>query len=184
MAAAGSVAMTADGSSDSWENNKTNQIRLGNEFLKHLSTTDSALSAKWGEDWASVREEAACSCEIYEHLATFLCFTYKKNGDKHLAISSVRTVWGGLIHQASLRFKASTCPETKVRPLLWRARLLRVRARLCPAAISSARARAHPKMTHSAACSIAGLLRMLACGQLAAAQVVQRHEAEDGAAGV
>ena len=184
MAAAGSVAMTADGSSDSWENNKTNQIRLGNEFLKHLSTTDSALSAKWGEDWASVREEAACSCEIYEHFATFICFTYKKNGDKPLAINSVRAVWGGVIHQASSRFKASTCPETKVRPLLWRARLLRVRARLCPAAISSARARAHPKMTHSAACSIAGLLRMLACGQLAAAQVVQRHEAEDGAAGV
>jgi hypothetical protein len=142
MAAAGSVAMTADGSSDSWENNKTNQIRLGNEFLKHISTTDSALSAKWGEDWVSVREEAACSCEIYEHFATFLCFTYKKNGDKHLAISSVRAVWGGVIHQASSRFKASTCPETKVRPLLWRARLLRVRARLCPAAISSARARA------------------------------------------
>jgi len=124
MAAAGSVVMSADGSSDSWENNKTNQVRLANEFLKHISTIVSCLSAKWGEDWVSVREEAACSCEIYEHFATFLCFTYKKNGDKHLAISSIRAVWGGVIHLASQRFKASTCPETKVRPLLWRARLL------------------------------------------------------------
>jgi hypothetical protein len=35
MAAEGSVVMSADGSSDSWENNKTNQVRLANEFLKH-----------------------------------------------------------------------------------------------------------------------------------------------------
>jgi hypothetical protein len=46
MAAVGSVAMSADGSSDSWENNKTNQVRLANEFLKHISTTDSALSQR------------------------------------------------------------------------------------------------------------------------------------------
>ena len=101
----------------------------------------------------SVREEAACSCEIYEHFATFLCFTYKKNGDKHLAISSIRAVWGGVIHLASQRFKASTCPETKVRPLLWRARLLLLlRARLCPAVISSARARVrHGPVRHALA---------------------------------
>ena len=91
----------------------------------------------------SVREEAACSCEIYEHFATFLCFTYKKNGDKHLAISSIRAVWGGVIHLASQRFKASTCPETKVRPLLWRARLLLLLLlRACALLLSPPRARA------------------------------------------
>jgi hypothetical protein len=154
MAAAGSVAMTADGSSDSWENNKANQVRLGNEFLKHISTTDSALSAKWGQDWVSVSEEAACSCEIYEHFATFLCFTYKKTGDKWLAIGSIRAVWGGVIQQAYQRFKASTCPETKVRPLLWRARLLllRARARLLCCNLLRARARGrHDSLRHALA---------------------------------
>ena len=43
----GSVEMTADGSSESWESNKGNQTRLGNEFLKHIANTDSALSSKW-----------------------------------------------------------------------------------------------------------------------------------------
>jgi hypothetical protein len=122
------------------------------------------LSAKWGEDWVSVREEAACSCEIYEHFATFLFFTYKKNGDKHLAISSIRAVWGGVIHLASQRFKASTCPETKVRPLLWRARLLLLLLRALVPCCDLLRARARAAWPSAAcSCSIAGLLQMLAC---------------------
>jgi len=35
---------SADGSSESWESNKGNQTRLGNEFLKHIANTDSATA--------------------------------------------------------------------------------------------------------------------------------------------
>lgn len=110
----GSVAMTADGSSESWENNKGNQTRLGNEFLKHISNTDSALSHKWGTDWATAPEQYAAHTEIYEHGASFLVYTYKKSSGKPLELGGVKTVWGGWIHQAWQRFRASERHETKV----------------------------------------------------------------------
>ena len=109
-----SKEMTADGTSDSWENNKANQVRLGNAFLKHISITDSALAKKWGADWGTVPEEHACSQEIYGHFATFLTQVYKKASDKHMELGGVITAWGGVVYQASQRFKASTRPETKV----------------------------------------------------------------------
>ena len=87
-----SVEMTAGGASDSWENNKSNQVRLGNAFLKHLTKTDSALSAKWGAEWNSVAEEQACSQELYGHFANFLVQVYKKANEKHLELGGVITV--------------------------------------------------------------------------------------------
>lgn len=125
MAAATSSAMslTAEGASDSWENNKSNQVRLGNEFLKHISTTDSALGKKWGTDWARVPEQHRCSTEIYEHIAYFFVHVYKKSTGKPLELGGVITAWGGLISQASQEFKQSTRQETKVcSALAWRAR--------------------------------------------------------------
>jgi hypothetical protein len=115
-ATSGSVEMTAEGASESWENNKSNQTRLGNEFLKHIGITDSALSSKWGTDWSSVPEEHAAGQEIYGHGATLLCFTYKKSTGKLLELGGVKTVWGGWIFNASQRFKSSTRQETKVHP--------------------------------------------------------------------
>ena len=114
-AKSGSVEMTADGSSESWENNKGNQVHLGNEFLKHISLTDSALCSKWGTDWSSVPEEFAASQELYGHGASFLVFTYKKLTGKSLELGGVKTVWAGWIYQAAQRFKNSTRQETKVR---------------------------------------------------------------------
>ena len=48
--ASASVEMTAEGSSESWTNNQSNQIRLGNKFLEWIAVTDSALAGKWGAD--------------------------------------------------------------------------------------------------------------------------------------
>ena len=114
VAAGASIEMTADGGSASWENNKNNQTRLANEFLKHISITDSALCKKWGSDWATVAEEHRCGKEVYGHLANWLTHVYKKTSGKHLELGGVITVWGGLIYQSFQAFKTSMRPETKV----------------------------------------------------------------------
>jgi hypothetical protein len=116
--ASSSVAMTAEGSSDSWEANKGNQVRLGNEFLLHISKTDSGLSTLWGQDWSAVPEDHAAHPDIYGHGATFLVYTYKKSTGKSLELGGVKTVWGGWVYQASQRLKNSTRQETKVQPAL------------------------------------------------------------------
>lgn len=110
----GSVEMGAAGASDSWTNNQSNQVRLGNEFLKWISITDSALNSKWGLEWTKIPEQHAAGRELYGHFATFLCRTYKKKDGKHLETGGAVAVWGGIIYQASQRFKHSTRPETKV----------------------------------------------------------------------
>ena len=113
-AAGGSVEMGAVGASTSWESNQSNQVRLGNELLKWIAGTDSVLSAKWGSDWNAIPEEWAAGRELYGHFATFLCRTYKKQDGKHLETSGAVAVWGGVVYQASQRFKHSTRLETKV----------------------------------------------------------------------
>ena len=55
-----SVEMQPDGDSVSWENNKGNQTRLGNEFLKYISRTDSsfrdvAVANVHEEQWQKAR---------------------------------------------------------------------------------------------------------------------------------
>ena len=113
-ASSGAGSLTHEGASESWENNKSNQIRLGNEFLKHISTTDSALSKKWGADWTSVPEEHRCGTKLFEHVAYFFVHVYTKSSGKPLELGGALAAWGGLIHQASQEFKRSTRQETKV----------------------------------------------------------------------
>ena len=114
MASSASVAMTADGASVSWENNKDNQNKLANLFLAHISITDSALSTKWGLDWATVPEEHAAHIDIYGHGANFLVYTYKKSTGKPLELGGVIVVFNGWLYQTQQRLKGSARQATKV----------------------------------------------------------------------
>ena len=73
-AAARAPTLTAEGNSDSWESSKANQFRIANKFLEAVS--DDALKDKWGLDWEKLPEEHACSPEIYQALASYLCQEY------------------------------------------------------------------------------------------------------------
>ena len=74
MASSSSVAMTSDAALPS-AGRTTRTTRTGargriGEFLLHISKTDSALSTKWGQDWAAVPEEHAAGIDLYGHGAT------------------------------------------------------------------------------------------------------------------
>ena len=73
-AAARAPTLTAEGNSDSWESSKANQFRIANKFLEAVS--DEVLKDKWGLDWEKLPEEHACSPEIYQALASYLCQEY------------------------------------------------------------------------------------------------------------
>ena len=69
-AAARASPLTAQGTSDSWETSKVNQLRIANKFLESVS--DQALKDKWGLDWEKVPEEYVRSPESYQALASYL----------------------------------------------------------------------------------------------------------------
>ena len=69
-------AMEAEGASIRHVQNKSNQLRIGNLFLKHVQSADKELSAAWGLEFMKVPEKHAASKEIYAHLATFVTHTY------------------------------------------------------------------------------------------------------------
>ena len=118
-AAARTTPLTAEGNSDSWENSKANQVRIANKFLNAVS--DKALKGKWGLDWDKVPEECACSPEIYQSLASYLCQEYTiegthKNSGQKLGAKTAIGVWSALINRSKDRFKAPTTgPEALVR---------------------------------------------------------------------
>jgi len=117
-AAARAPTLTAEGNSDSWESSKANQFRIANKFLEAVS--DDALKDKWGLDWEKLPEEHACSPEIYQALAGYLCQEYiiegaHKNSGQKLGPKTALGVWSALINRSKDRFKAPTTgPEALV----------------------------------------------------------------------
>ena len=85
MAAVAPVAavdrLTSDGASDSWLNNKANQLRLGDVFLQHISRSDASLAAKWATSWAAIPEQYAASRNLYEIFAHWLTRVYVKRDE-------------------------------------------------------------------------------------------------------
>ena len=120
-AAARAPTLTAEGNSDSWESsNEANQFRIANKFLEAEAVSDEALKDKWGLDWEKVPEEHACSPEIYQALASYLCQEYiiegaHKNSGQKLGPKTALGVWSALINRSKDRFKAPTTgPEALV----------------------------------------------------------------------
>ena len=117
-AAARAPPLTAEGTSDSWESSKVNQLRIANKFLESVS--DQALIDKWGFDWDKVPEEHACSPEIYQALAGYLSQEYHiegthKNSGQKLGPKTAIGVWSALINRSKDRFDSRTAnPDMQV----------------------------------------------------------------------
>ena len=117
-AAARAPPLTAEGTSDSWESSKVNQLRIPNKFLESVS--DQSLKDKWGLDWEKVSEKHACSPEIYQSLASYLCQEYTiegthKNSGQKLGPKTAIGVWSALINRSKDRFDSRTANlETQV----------------------------------------------------------------------
>mmetsp|Transcript_32481 Transcript_32481/g.85251 ORF Transcript_32481/g.85251 Transcript_32481/m.85251 type:complete len:546 (-) Transcript_32481:630-2267(-) len=109
-----SEPMSADGLSDSWVSNKSNQLRISNCFLKEIASADQLLAQQWGKTWDAMAEEHLTSRDFYERFATYLVHTYRveKNG-KHLELGSVKGIWRGCVYQSKQRFASSAREETK-----------------------------------------------------------------------
>ena len=94
------------------------QLRIANTFLESVS--DQALKDKWGLDWEKVPEEHACSPEIYQALASYLCQEYliegtHKNAGQKLGPKTAIGVWSALINRSKDRYDSRTAnPETQV----------------------------------------------------------------------
>lgn len=118
MASAEMAAMTPQGESASWLNQKSNQKNIANEFLAQLT---GELKAAAGSDFETMPEEVACAEEFYATFATFLCFKYRipagrVNQGKPLDEDSAIPVFTGVIRQSQQRFSKQTISEeSKVR---------------------------------------------------------------------
>ena len=120
MAAPTTKQMDARGSSDDWQKGQASMLKIGHEFLDHISKADKELSARWGLDWNKVPEHELTEEEIWGHLATFLVETRiipvgNRNQGKMYDVGSAHGCWGGLLNTSAVRFSKSERRQTQVR---------------------------------------------------------------------
>ena len=110
--------MQATGQSKEAKQARANQYAKGDAFLKYISEHSAELSARWGNEWASIPEEEMTMAEVWGHLASFLADVYTieghRNHDEKLKIKSAHGIWTGLLYQARGRLGTSLRQETKV----------------------------------------------------------------------
>ena len=107
-------SMSADADSDSWLYQKSNVLRILNDFVAHDEPTRSDGITVW----AQLGEAMLCRCAFYERLAHWLVHTYKipkgvKNAGMPLACDSVRNYMGTAINHAATKFKAGGDIQTR-----------------------------------------------------------------------
>ena len=64
--------MAATGSSTSHQKAEKRQLAIGNDVLKYVKDTDSALHAKWGDKFLEVPEAEVCTEYFFGMVATYL----------------------------------------------------------------------------------------------------------------
>ena len=108
------ASLSADADSDSWLYQKSNVLRILNEFVAH----DEPTRSDGIKEWAQLGEAVLCRCAFYERLAHWLVHTYKipkgvRNAGLPLACDSVRNYIGTAINHAATKFKAQGTIETR-----------------------------------------------------------------------
>ena len=88
--------MTAEGRAPGTVAGKSNQERVGTEFLKY------AANEKWGQVWEDVPEDEVCKKDFWGSLATYLATIYiipvgHKNAGTGFHHSTAVGIWGGCL---------------------------------------------------------------------------------------
>ena len=104
------AALTVEGDSESWVQQKSNVARITDEFLRQ----DTELEPPWENQLESV----LCAKPYYERLGFFLVEVYRiptgvKYSGEQLRCDSILNYMGTAIQRAAGKFKASGGPETK-----------------------------------------------------------------------
>lgn len=111
--------MTMDGESAATVGSQKTREAIADAFLEHVTTSNPELAALWGNKWAHVPEEHACSNKPHEYTAQFLTTVYiipqgRVNAGSHLSHDVAQNTWGGLIYDLKKRFQHSHEQSTKV----------------------------------------------------------------------
>ena len=117
------AALTANGESDSWEEQKTNHLRIFELFRN----SDPALLLLMPTAWDALPASLLCSQDVYNKFGHYLVHVYKigarcDHGGNPLAIKVVLKVLSGMLNRARDKFFANgdaltreffTCMDTK-----------------------------------------------------------------------
>jgi hypothetical protein len=106
--------LLSTGFSPSWQQSKTNVLRVFEQFRK--STPE--LEKMFPKPWDQMSEDEVCTMQVYGCFASFLLHVYLiesgSNKGEPLRVSSVLNYVGSLIQQANTKFKANGSHATKM----------------------------------------------------------------------
>ena len=113
--------MAATGSSTSHQKAEKRQLAIGNDVLKYVKDTDSALHAKWGDKFLEVPEAEVCTEYFFGMVATYIAQVAviepgRINAGQGYDNQTAEIFFNGLLFQTKERLKGSTSSQTQVRP--------------------------------------------------------------------